>query len=311
MGFKAQGLQAPDGLGLRAGVWSLPEGATPRGVCVLLQGLTEFLEKYDEVASELNARGFTVVSVDWRSQGASERGARDNRLAHLGNFEDYDHDIAVLMQRLAPPSGLPVIALGHSLGAHMLLRYLHEHKRRLACAVLVAPMLDIDTGKHPSWHAKLAASLLSLRRPSRRPLPGVDERDPLEMPFEQNRVTSDRARFERSREMLREQPFLRINGPSFGWLRAAFRSMRLVGAKSYAEDIITPLLVVGAGKDRIVRTAAIRDYVKLLPSADYVEIADSEHEVLMETDSIRAEFWRAFDAFVEAQLAKGPGGLRA
>jgi lysophospholipase len=278
---------------------------------VLLQGLTEFLEKYDEVAEELNARGFTVVSVDWRSQGASERIARDNRLAHLGDIEDYDHDLAILVQRLASPGALPVIALAHSLGAHLLLRYLHEHKRRLACAVLVAPMLDIHTGKHKPWQARLAATVLSLWRPSRRPLPGIDDRDPLHMPFEQNRVTSDRTRFERAREKLRQQPFLRINGPSFGWLRAAFRSMRHVGAKSHSEDIITPLLLVGAGKDRIVKTEAIREYVKLLPDADYLEIVESEHEILMETDAIRAEFWRAFDAFVDAQLAKGPGGLRA
>ncbi len=307
--FKAQGLQAPDGQALRAGTWSVPEGVAARGVCVLLQGLAEFLEKYDEVAEELNARGFIVVSVDWRSQGASERGARDNRLAHVDTFEDYDHDLAILIQKLAPSAEMPVIALAHSMGAHLLLRYLREHKRRLACAVLIAPMLDIYTGKHPPSVARAVALLLSIWRPSKRPLPGMEERAPLTVSFEQNGVTSDRARFERTQQKLRRQPFLRINGPSFGWLRAAFRSIRQVGAQKFAEDIVTPLLVFGAGRDQIVKTDAIRNYARELPEAQYVEIETAQHEILMETDLVRAEFWRAFDLFVDQNLSGERKGL--
>ena len=35
-------------------------------------------------------------------------------------------------------------------------------------------------------------------------------------------------------------------------------------------------------------------------TAAYVEFEDSEHEILMENDSIRARFWKAFDAFTAA-----------
>jgi len=38
----------------------------------LLPGLSEFLEKYGELRTS-SGRGFIVVSLDWRSQGASER----------------------------------------------------------------------------------------------------------------------------------------------------------------------------------------------------------------------------------------------
>jgi lysophospholipase len=41
--------------------------------------------------------------------------------------------------------------------------------------------------------------------------------------------------------------------------------------------------------------------VKHLPKARYVEIEEAEHEILMETDTIRARFWAEFDAFIEQQ----------
>ena len=301
--LKTLGLHTGDKRMLRAGVWDVPEGAGRRGVCVLLQGLAEFLEKYDEVAGELNARGFAVVSLDWRSQGASERRARNNRAAHVANFDEYDHDLDMLMSHVAQPLGAPTIALAHSMGAHILLRHLSENKRRFACAVLTAPMLDIYTAERPAWQTHLVTLVFNLRRPSGRLVFGAEERDPLTLAFEDNRVTSDRGRHERTRGMIEAKPFLRISGPSFGWLRAAFRSMHRVRGKRFAGEIVTPLLVFGAGKDRIVKTEAIREYVKLLPNVRYVEIADAEHEILMEANSIRAKFWSEFDAFVDKQLA--------
>jgi lysophospholipase len=72
--------------------------------------------------------------------------------------------------------------------------------------------------------------------------------------------------------------------------------------KSFAEEITTPLLVFGAGRDRVVRVEAVRALAKNLPNARYVEIEDAMHEILMEKDSIRARFWAEFDAFVDAQL---------
>jgi lysophospholipase len=133
----------------------------------------------------------------------------------------------------------------------------------------------------------------------------MEEYDQMTWPFEQNAVTSDRARYLRMQELLRAQPFLRINGPTFGWLGAAMASIRRMRRPGFAEKIATPLLVFGAGRDRIVRTAPIRSFVKTLPDARYVEIEDAEHEILMERDEIRARFWHEFDRFTEEQLATG------
>ena len=75
--------------------------------------------------------------------------------------------------------------------------------------------------------------------------------------------------------------------------------MTTVMAPGYAEAIPTPVLICGAGKDRIVLTStAERDFATRLPHGEYSTFADSEHEILMENDSIRARFWAAFDGFI-------------
>jgi lysophospholipase len=68
-------------------------------------------------------------------------------------------------------------------------------------------------------------------------------------------------------------------------------------SRGYAEAIATPALVFGAGRDQIVDTAATRDFAARMPSGPYVELPDAEHEILMENDAIRAQFWSAFDEF--------------
>lgn len=304
--FEVHGVRTPDKWQLRAAVWPVPE---PRALCVLLNGMTEFVEKYGEVAEELNNRGFTVVSFDWRGQGASERRVSGARKGHVVHFEDYEVDLASVLKQVLEPlqlasPGIPVVALAHSMGAHVLLHYLHGHPRRFACAALCAPMLDVETGEYSPWLMRLVTIFYNLGKPSTRFVYKVEDRDQLVLPFEENRVTSDRGRYERTQALLRAQPYLRINGPTFGWLHAALVSMRKLRARTFAGGITTPLLVIGAGKDRVVRISAIRDFVKRLPRAHYVEIAESEHEILMEADSIRAKFWAAFDAFMDERLLR-------
>ena len=148
-------------------------------------------------------------------------------------------------------------------------------------AAMVAPMLDIDTGRYPGWFTRLITTAYNLRRPSTRYVFGVAHRDPMTLPFEKNLMTSDRSRWERMQALMLAQPFLCVYGPTFGWLGAALRSIRQVKRRGFPEEIVTPILIVAAGADHVVGTPAERDYVKRLTKANYVEIEGAEHEILM------------------------------
>ncbi|HEY3638930.1 MAG TPA: alpha/beta hydrolase [Rhizomicrobium sp.] len=290
-----------DGTRLRTANWEPTPGIPRRGYCVLLDGHSEFIEKYEEVVGELAARGFAGAILDWRGQGASQRDLTDPLKAHVTDFNAYDADLRAFMEQIAQSTasgqGQP-IALAHSMGAHILLRMLHANPESFSAAILIAPMLELDTQSFPGRIVRSLASTLRFLGLSRTWVWGMRKRDPIRLRFEDNRVTSDRDRFARTQNQLERNPALRLAGPSWGWLEAAYRSMAAMRRPGFAENITTPCLMFGAGRDRIVSTAAVRAFSRRLPHVTYIELADAEHEILMEKDSIREGFWSAFDVFV-------------
>jgi len=59
-----------------------------------------------------------------------------------------------------------------------------------------------------------------------------------------------------------------------------------------------PLLIVACGRDRLVSTAATEDFGSRLRVGSHLILPGAMHEILMEQDFLRGQFWAAFDAFV-------------
>ncbi len=274
----------------------------PAAICLLLNGQTEFIEKYFEVIDELRGRNFSVVTFDWRGQGGSDRLLPDARKAHIADFTDYDRDLeTVLRQTVMPLSlqhGLPVIAMAHSMGGEILIRRLHDVQNEFTGAILCAPMLGINSRGSPWWVVEKVSAYLNRAGPSTEFVWGMANRDQLILPFSLQIVTSDQARYARNQALLAANPDLRLNGPTWGWLAAALRAIALTRSPGYAQAVQTPALLFGAGKDRVCDTEAVRVFASRMPHAQYVEIKDAEHEILMERDVFRAELWSCFDAFL-------------
>jgi lysophospholipase len=287
------------GADLRAARFAASPGGPARGVCVLLNGQTEFIEKYFEVIDELRGRGFAVATMDWRGQGDSSRMTKDSRKSFVGDFSEYDQDLDTLMNWIVTPmlgANEKPVALAHSMGAHNLLRRLVKHPGNFKACVLSAPMIAISFRGQREFLVRAVTALQIWRGKRADWVWGMEARDPHKVTFTTQLVTSDPQRFERTQMLLREHPDLRLAGATWGWLAAALRSMDWL--RSQAASVTTPLLVVGAGRDRICITPQARAFAQAAPHADYVEIPDAGHEILMERNPIRAEFWAAFDAFM-------------
>ncbi len=305
--FQARLITTSDSVRLRTAIWNAAEGIAFRGVCVLLQGQTEYLEKYEEVIHDLRQRGFCVAAFDWRGQGGSQRGVDNPLIAHIADFAQYDEDLRAFMRLIVRPllaetgSLLPIV-FAHSMGGHILLRYLHDHPDHFKAAILSAPMLRISTRGKPEWLVpRLARWLLRLGQ-GQKFVWGMEERDPLLLDFSTQLVTSDRMRFARAQDFIAHQPELRVAGPSWQWLSAAYDSIGRVMQPGFAARITTPILLVGAGRDRIVQVSASRSFAARLPHGSYFEIPESEHELAMENDLVRARFWKAVDGFLKKEL---------
>jgi lysophospholipase len=74
--------------------------------------------------------------------------------------------------------------------------------------------------------------------------------------------------------------------------------MKELDALEGPEALRAPVLIVAAGHDRVVRTEAAREFARRVPNVSFVAIEESRHEIVCETDWIRAQFLAAFDAFM-------------
>jgi len=116
--------------------------------------------------------------------------------------------------------------------------------------------------------------------------------------FEGNRLTSDRARFERNLAICRKAPQVLISGPTYGWIHAACGAMRQAADPKYAAAIRVPTLFVVGSLEHVVSLTAIERFAANMRGGSTVIIPGAQHELLMERDDIRAQFFAAFDAFI-------------
>jgi lysophospholipase len=123
-----------------------------------------------------------------------------------------------------------------------------------------------------------------------------------EIPFEDNPLTSDRLRYERSQDVLRAVPALAVGSPTIGWIAAACSSISVLNSPAFMESVKVPILIVAAGNDEIVSTAAIERFASRIKNCARIVVAGAKHEILQERDQFREQFWAAFDAFVPGSV---------
>jgi lysophospholipase len=296
-----QWLLTGDGVRLR---WAHFSVRSPRAHVVLLTGRNEFIEKYEEVIGELRERRYAVWTLDWRGQGLSTRALPQRQRGHVESFTLYLNDLRRFMLRHVLPGarGAHVTFLAHSLGGHVALRYMHDFPGEVRFAALSAPLLDLQTRHYPPPFVRLISSAAALTRFAREYAPGMHDYDERREVFEGNDLTSDRARFTRRIKLLADRPELSLGGVTLGWLAAAYRSIDLVSPAAYLRAITTPILLFVAGNDRVVVRDALERAATVLPSCRLVRLAHAQHEILQETDEVRAAFWSAFDQFARERL---------
>jgi lysophospholipase len=290
-------LKTSDGVLLRFARFDPPPGR--KGTLCLFPGRSEFIEKYFEVVREAQARGLAVAMLDWRGQGLSERLLRDPLRGHIKKFSQYDTDIEAFMREVVlPDCPPPIFAVAHSMGAAILIRATHRGRRWFDRVILSAPMIDLPWPRLPSL-AKAATKILYATGFRHSYVPSTGGAKPVtSYPFLGNTLTSDPVRYARTAEIVEAEPALALASPTVGWLHAATKAMNEFADPAYAKKIRQPMLFIAAGQDQVVSTAATEQFAVRLRSGMHLMIPRARHELLMEQDTYRQQFWAAFDAFV-------------
>lgn len=295
-----------DGRKLRYACWQPTRGPV-RGTVCIFTGRGEYIEKYFEVVADLRRRGYAVAIHDWRGQGGSERALSDSRKGHVLGFTEYDRDLSIFMSEIVVPNlPPPYTALGHSMGANILLRNAHDELSPFERMVLVSPLIAIhrDLLGVSQKLARIYAEVGSISGLSAAYVRGGDEQPEELVDFEINRLTSDYVRWSRNKAIVEAAPELALGSATVGWLRSALRSCALLQRPDYPKYIAVPLLVFAAGADKIVSTQAIEDFAVELKIGGMILMPGSKHEILQENDAIRQRFWAAFDAYMGVAIPR-------
>jgi lysophospholipase len=286
---------APDGMALRRMDWPAAGRGKRRGSLLFVNGRGDFIEKYLETYARFQAAGWNVTTFDWRGQGGSRGPGEEKAWAGFDILID-DLDALIADWRAAAPG--PHVALGHSMGGHLLLRTIIDRKPALDAVVLTAPMLDVNSAPIPIRVAPDIADTMYWLGLGRVPMWKTPPSMLVPGGRRNRNLTGSPERYADELHWWGVEPGYNIGPPSFGWMRAAFRSRAATFTPEKLAAVDLPILIIGADKDRLVSAAAIREAAALLPHAELEMMPDARHEILRDADDVRDRALARIDAFL-------------
>jgi lysophospholipase len=295
-------------IGARFGEWKASDGwtvrtlerrqnkrATSRGSLLFAGGRGDFIEKYLEAQDHWHSLGWNVTAFDWRGQGGSQGTLPGG---HIDRFETLVGDLADLIESWRAGSPGPHAVVAHSMGGHVLLRTLADRRPPIDAAVLVAPMLMINSGPMPAFAAQWLATTASQFGLSAVPAWQQPSTPQPAGSMRQSILTGCPDRYGDELWWWEREPSFNLGIPSWGWLKAAFESCAALTPARLAE-VEVPVLLLGTERDRLVSPAAIRGAAAHLRRAELVMFVDSAHELLRERDQVRLRAMAAIDGFLD------------
>ncbi|WP_297002545.1 MULTISPECIES: alpha/beta fold hydrolase [unclassified Thalassospira] len=300
MTFTTETLETPDGIKLRFGVQT-PENAGQH--ILILQGRGEYIERYQETADELAARGFGCVTFDFRGHGGSSRETDDPVMGYIRDVAHYIADTDHVIEHVKQAHGIECpCVLTHSTGGLVAMTMMLDQPGLWENAVMVAPFFGLGGHDWLSLAAQFVADSMCRYGFDKQYLPGQAKLSPLAEFEPDNILTSDATRYARNVAILKEHPNLVVGGVSAGWLDACFKAQASVSDRieqmKSGQWLLPPITMVLAGNDQVVSNQITEDLFGGVPSVTITEIPEARHEILQERDLYRDKFWQAFDAHI-------------
>ncbi|MDE2563546.1 MAG: alpha/beta hydrolase [Sphingomonadales bacterium] len=300
---------ARDGHPIRRIDWpdAAREGRPPRGSLLFVPGRGDSYEKYLETLDYWHRRGWRVTALDWRWQAGSGRLGSDRMAGDVSDFAVWVADLAEFWEDWSQGAPGPRVIAGHSMGGHLVLRTLVEHRIDPVAAVLSAPMLGF-TAPIPNAIGQAVARLMCrIGDPARMAWkfsekPGSSPRDRSVL------LTHDPERYADELWWREQRPELAMGPGTWRWVERAYASMRRLFEAGRLESVTLPVLILAARYDGLVGYKAIERAAKRLPRAQLATWGrEAYHELLREEDAVRDRVIAAIDDFLD-RLAPAEAG---
>jgi lysophospholipase len=293
-----------------------PQDSIPDAVVVCLPGLSEFGEKYYELARDLNNSNLAFWVIDWMGQGGSDRYLPNIFKRHSAGFDEDIADLDYLITEyikhssVHPDKGrIPLAMLGHSMGGNIGLRYLAHHPNAFECAAFSAPMIGIhNLTSLPKPLIMGAAWILNELAGKSYAPKQMDWHDSVRPASGKDEFSSDPKRGKLHELWQKQNEALRIGGVTNHWLYEALKSCYAV--RTDIPKIKQDMLIGIAAEDKIVSNKCTHKAFKNCTNAEMITFDGSQHEIMMETNQIRSAFLDHFKALIHKTIIQKPETLK-
>lgn len=268
-----------------------------KGSVVIVHGLSEFTKKFYEVTYYFLNQGYNVFLYDQRCHGKSSRLASRIELIHVDSFKDYVRDLEVYINEIVNPieSG-SVYLYSHSMGGAVAAMYLAENTDKIKKAVLSAPLLEPCTGKVPPFVARFGIKLGVLICGGKEKSKTSGEFNPEAAKRHSNELS--RNRFLHNLNMRCENPCYQSTPMTYSWVYNSLIVTKKFLTPKICRKITTPILLLCAEKDTVVKTKPQFRFSKNCKSCELAVIKESNHSMLTHShETITEHITRVLDFY--------------
>ncbi|MCJ8344334.1 alpha/beta hydrolase [bacterium] len=279
---------------LRLSKWNRLEGTKNKGTLLIVQGYSEFIEKYEELIGEFRAKGYSVVTYDSRGQGLSTRFVSDLHKGFVDSYSQMVSDMQQVYDEVVMKMPKPHILLAHSMGGNVAMRFLQERKQVFDHAFLSAPMLGWN---EPVGIVSILSSIFVLFGMGQSYAIGAGPPSSDIRKAISSRLTSDLTRAENVAKYCDKESSLWMGGPTWQWVKEASKSILIATKKRNCQKIQTPTTILSPTNDVVISGANHKLLASYSENISVVEFEGSKHEILIEKDEYRNKFWQTFEKF--------------
>ena len=286
----------PDRKKIRYALW--PRGH--KGLIIFLNGRNEYIEKYNDTYARFQALGYAVVTLDWRSQGLSERPAWNKDLGHVENFQQYQLDLsAVLNEKLVRNIKGKRIFIGHSTGACIGLRATIDDKLNIVGAIFLSPFWGFGSSFGNPKMIKFLTSIIKVLKVIGfgKISSGPQKKKPYvsTKTVKNNSLTSDGNQLARLQRIVLLDSRLSIGPPSFSWIAAAVTEIKSLATEN---KVTIPSMVLIGADDTIVSQEAAKNQLIKDPQSSFKVFKGARHELLIEKNKTTTAVWKNIEDFL-------------
>ena len=297
----------------------------PRGDILIIPGLSEFIERYDQIAKKFTNRNFRVCVFDLPGQGLSTRFGIPKQVIDVDTFQIYWDAIDAIILNLNLGQKRGLMFLGNSLGGLLSIKYQINNKTfnfRPSLTICLAPMMGLPVSSVLQSIILYIVKIFNFFNIAKRGIPtnlasfftvlglvGKNVKSSLskastfwEKP--ENIAYYGKFKAEDASNHFKNNKDLETEGPSWNWVGNAIIECRDLFKTNSFSNYHSETLLILADDEYVTDPKAQEKALKIIPNVNLLRLPSCRHDIIHEKDEVQESFWAGIDKFIEKNKLK-------